>query len=263
MKKMILVPLWIHLSVFAYAADIDTLVLYSESMKKNISTLIVIPHDHGKENRSNSAVMLLHGYGGNYLEWGEHANLDSVADEFNFIIFCPDGSTNSWYLDSPVDLPSQYETYFIKELIPQLKIQYRIDRLAVTGLSMGGHGALYLSLRNLDIFSAVGSMSGGVDLTYSTKKWDISQKLGSYEQFPIRWHENSIVKMVKKVKGITFPILIDCGTNDFFIGINRALHSELLGQDIKHDYVERPGGHQWSYWIEALNHHLFFFKKYI
>ena len=96
---MILVPLWIHLSVFAYAADIDTLVLYSESMKKNISTLIVIPHDHGKENRSNSAVMLLHGYGGNYLEWGEHANLDSVADEFNFILFCPDGSTNSWYLE--------------------------------------------------------------------------------------------------------------------------------------------------------------------
>ena len=112
-----------------------------------------------------------------------------------------------------------------------------IDQLAVTGLSMGGHGALYLSLRNPDIFSAVGSMIGGVDLTYSTKKWDISQKLGSYEQFPIRWHENSIVKMVKKVKGITFPILIDCGTNDFFIGINRVLHSELLVQDIKHDFV--------------------------
>ena len=263
MKKAILVLLWIYLSVFTYAADTDTLVIYSESMKKKIPTLVIIPDDYVKENRSNSAVMLLHGYGGNFLDWGRNANLNITADEFNFILVCPDGSTNSWYLDSPVDLHSQYETYFIKELIPQLKIRYRIDRLAVTGLSMGGHGALYLSLRNPDIFNAVGSMSGGVDLTYSTKEWGILMRLGSYDKFATCWHENSIVKMVKKVKGITFPILIDCGTNDFFIGINRALHSELLGQDIKHDYVERPGGHQWSYWIEALNHHLFFFKKYI
>ena len=263
MKKMILVLFWTYLSIFAYAADTDTLVIYSESMKKKISTLVIIPDDYIKDNRSNSAVMLLHGYGGNFLDWSKNADLDITADEFNFILVCPDGSTNSWYLDSPIDQYSQYETYFINELIPQLKVLYMIDQLAVTGLSMGGHGALYLSLRNPDIFSAVGSMSGGVDLTYSTKKWDISQKLGSYEQFPIRWHENSIVKMVKKVKGITFPILIDCGTNDFFIGINRALHSELLVQDIKHDFVERPGGHQWSYWIEALDHHLIFFKKYI
>ena len=139
---MILVLFWTYLSIFAYAADTDTLVIYSESMKKKISTLVIIPDDYVKDNRSNSAVMLLHGYGGNFLDWSKNADLDITADEFNFILVCPDGSTNSWYLDSPIDQYSQYETYFINELIPQLKVLYMIDQLAVTGLSMGGHGCL-------------------------------------------------------------------------------------------------------------------------
>ncbi|SVA60660.1 uncharacterized protein METZ01_LOCUS113514 [marine metagenome] len=261
MKKITLVALIIFQVVVSYGADVDTLVVFSDAMKKKILSLIVIPDEYENESTFASAVMLLHGYGGNYLDWKKHANLDSIADESNFIIICPDGSTNSWYLDSPVDLNSQYETYFIKELIPQLREKYLIDQLAITGLSMGGHGALYLALRNPGTFNAVGSMSGGVDLTYSTKKWEISQKLGSYEQFPNRWHENSIVSMVKTLKGISFPIMIDCGADDFFIDINRTLHAQLLNQDIIHDYVERPGGHKWSYWIDALDYHIVFFKK--
>jgi enterochelin esterase-like enzyme len=55
--------------------------------------------------------------------------------------------------------------------------------------------------------------------------------------------------------------MIDCGEDDFFIDINRTLHSELLIHGIIHDYVERPGGHQWSYWIDALDYHMVFFKK--
>ena len=138
MKKIALVTLIIYLSVFSYGADIDTLVVFSDAMKKKIPSLIVIPDEYENEITFASAVMLLHGYGGNYLDWKKHANLDSIADESNFIIICPDGSTNSWYFDSPVDLNSQYETYFIKELIPQLREKYLIDQLAITGLSMGG-----------------------------------------------------------------------------------------------------------------------------
>ena len=138
MKKITLVALAIFPVVVSYGADIDTLVVFSDAMKKKIPSLIVIPDEYENESTFTSAVMLLHGYGGNYLDWKKHANLDSIADESNFIIICPDGSTNSWYLDSPVDLNSQYETYFIKELIPQLREKYLIDQLAITGLSMGG-----------------------------------------------------------------------------------------------------------------------------
>ena len=88
MKKIALVTLIIYLSVFSYGADIDTLVVFSDAMKKKIPTLIVIPDEYENESTFASAVMLLHGYGGNYLDWKKHANLDSIADEFNFIIIC-------------------------------------------------------------------------------------------------------------------------------------------------------------------------------
>ena len=84
------------------------------------------------------------------------------------IIVCPDGGFGSWYWDSPVDAGSQYETYVSNELVTWIDSKYKTIKTrkgrAITGLSMGGQGALYLAFRHQDIFGAAGSMSGGVDI---------------------------------------------------------------------------------------------------
>ena len=132
---------------------------------------------------------------------------------------------------------------------------------AITGLSMGGHGALYLAARHPDKYFAAGSMSGGVDLTYSTKSWEIAEKIGPYEEYSQRWHENSIVNMIEMIKNANLALMIDCGVDDFFIEVNRTLHHRLILAKVGHDYIERPGKHSWDYWVRVLPYHLFFFQE--
>ena len=50
--------------------------------------------------------------------------------------------------------------------------------------------AFFLAFKHQDTFDAVSSISGGVDLTYSTVKWEISKKIGSYEKFLEWWRDN-------------------------------------------------------------------------
>ena len=58
-------------------------------------------------------------------------------------------------------------------------------------------------------------MSGGVDLTYSTVKWKISEKIGTYESHAQRWKDNSVVNIVLTWQAPYPALLIDDGTDDF------------------------------------------------
>ena len=266
MKKF-LYP-WVYLlSVFGslHAAEVDTVLIYSVSMDKNIPAVVVKPDVYSIDQKDFPVVFLLHGYSGNYLNWSQKTDLGALSDQYELLLVCPDGGYNSWYLDSPLDASSQYETHIIGEVIPFIDSTYRTitDRKgrAITGLSMGGQGALYLAARHPDIFVAASSMSGGVDLTYSTVKWEIAQKLGSYEEYPQRWRKHSAVNMVDLFKDHSLALFIDCGVEDIFIQVNRQLHRRLLERNIPHVYIERPGGHSWEYWVNALPYHLLFFKQ--
>jgi len=263
MNKVLLISLFCFLLASnIYAGHLDTVQVYSEKMDKHISVIVVLP-----EIKSNLAdypsVYLLHGHDGNHKNWSSKTNLIYLADTYEIFIICPDGSRNSWYLDSPIDPKSQYKTFVGQELVKFIDNNYptEINKRAITGLSMGGHGALYLATNYPKTFIAAGSMSGGVDLTYSTKRWEIAQKLGSYEKFPERWHKNSIINMIPKLAKLNIALLIDCGVDDIFIGENRLLHQKLLEAKIDHDYIERPGKHSWDYWLRVLEYHLFFFSE--
>ncbi|MBT4282342.1 MAG: esterase family protein [Candidatus Marinimicrobia bacterium] len=251
----------VNLFSFCTAATLDTIQVFSPSMEKSIPALIVLPDLYPKTESSYNAVFLLHGYGGDYLNWSTHANLEESAAKSSMILICPDGSPNSWYMDSPIESSSQYETFIIQTLIPWFQETYRINKIGITGLSMGGHGSLYLAIRNSNVFHAVSSMSGGVDLTYSTVKWEIASKIGSYELYPERWRNHSIINMLDQIENGFMPVLLDCGYEDIFIEINRTLHSRLIEKNISHTYIEKSGGHSWNYWVNALDEHLTFFDN--
>jgi len=247
------------------AGVIDTVSTNSQTMDKTHKSIIVIPDSYLNNGNDYPVVYLLHGYSGGPFDWQNHIDLAPLADKYEIIIVCPDGDKNSWYLDSPLVPESQYATYVGRELVRWIDDNYRTIRAksgrAISGLSMGGHGALYLALQNPDAYCAVSSMSGGVDLTYSSKKWEIAEKIGSYEEFPDRWHSNSIVNLGLKFADQQIEILIDCGTEDIFIENNRQLHQALLSADIDHEYVEKTGNHSWNYWTTALPEHLQFFSN--
>lgn len=127
---------------------------------------------------------------------------------------------------------------------------------------MGGHGGLFLGFRHQDVFGACGSMSGGVDLRPFPRNWQLGQKLGDTIQNADNWKNYSVVNVIEKYTADSLAIIVDCGTEDFFYDVNKALHEKMLKLKIKHDYIERPGRHDWPYWNNAIKYQLLFFKNY-
>ncbi|HEV7349701.1 alpha/beta hydrolase family protein [Telluribacter sp.] len=264
--RIFVISLFLIFGQSVLAATIDTVETYSPSMKKTIKAVVMTPSNYatGKEF---PVLYLLHGYSGNYADWVRKAPavLDA-ADTYQMIIVCPDGNFNSWYFDSPADANSRYETYVAQELVNWVDGKYRTikDRSGrgITGLSMGGHGALYLAFRHQDVFGAAGSMSGGVDIRPFPKNWDMATKLGTYAQYPERWEQNTVINLLHLLTANSLALIIDCGTEDFFFRVNENLHHKLLERNLPHDYISRAGAHNWAYWNNAVIYQLVFMNRY-
>ncbi|MDR1681571.1 MAG: esterase family protein [Prevotellaceae bacterium] len=265
--KPVLLLFFLTVSLAGYAARMDTVMLRSASMNKDVPTVFVIPDAAtGRDAKACPAVYLLHGYGGNAYSWlTVKPELPAIADEKGIIFICPD-ARNSWYWDSPTDPASRYETFVATELVAYADTHYKTIAAskgrAVTGLSMGGHGALWLAFRHPDVFGAAGSASGGVDFRPFPQNWEISILLGDYDAHRDRWGEHTVVGQVSKIKDGDLAIIIDCGLDDFFLDVNIALHLLLKSNHISHDFILRPGEHNTAYWRNAIDYQILFFSRY-
>ena len=254
--------IFIAFSTFNIYAGIDTLNVHSACMDKNIPNLIISPDNFNSHLAQTSVIYLLHGAGGDFGNWMRRfPELQDLSNELGLVIVCPDADKTSWYIDSPEDPSSLYESYIIDELLPTIDSIYPSNRRAITGLSMGGHGALFLALRHPEVFDYAGSMSGGVDLRPFDNNWGLPRILGTYKDFPDRWKELSVVGIVENMDvPTTQRFIFDCGSNDFFLEVNRDLHKVMTEKGIVHEYTERPGTHDWNYWRVSVVEHLEFFK---
>jgi S-formylglutathione hydrolase FrmB len=249
----------------AIAARVDTVDTYSASMKKTIKAVVVLPDNYASA-QALPVVYLLHGHSGNFRDWvTKGKGFESAADLYQMIVVCPDGN-NSWYWDSPVDPGFKYETYVATELVNWVDSKYKTIKnkkgRAITGLSMGGHGGLYLAIKHPDIFGAAGSMSGGVDIRPFPNNWDMSSRLGKYDENPDNWEKYTVINLLHLVKPNSLSIVIDCGTEDFFFKVNENLHQQMIYRNIPHDYIIRPGAHNWNYWNNAIHYQLLFMSNY-
>ena len=266
-KTKLIVLFLICNTIYVFASKVDTLKVFSKSMNKTISNIVITPNNYSTNKTGYSVLYLLHGAGGNYTDWLlKVPNIKKYADDYNMIIVCPDGANTSWYFDSPVDNTMKYETYISKELVNVVDKKYNTkaekSARAITGLSMGGHGAFYLAFKHQDIWGAAGSMSGGLDIRPFPNNWDLSNRLGAYAENQSNWEENTVINMVYKLKGDTLKLIFDCGTSDFFYDANKRLHDKLIERNIPHDYIERPGGHNWEYWANSIKYQLLFFNDF-
>lgn len=247
------------------AARVDTVLVKSPSMHKDVKVVYVVP-DKAMAKAACPVVYLLHGYGGNARSWVQlKPELLQMADEKGIIFVCPDGK-NSWYWDSPQDPGYRYETFISSELVNYTDANYATIRerkaRAISGLSMGGHGALWNAIRHKDVFGAAGSMSGGVDIRPFPKNWEMSRQLGEMAGNEAVWEAHTVVNQLDKIANGDLALIIDCGEADFFIDVNKDLHRRLLERKIDHDFITRPGGHSGAYWNNSIDYHILFFDKF-
>lgn len=269
MKGRLFLTFWVVLFwVFgAFASQVDTLKVISRSMGKSIDNLIILPDGYTAQKHGYPVLYLLHGAGGDHTDWVTKVSaIKEYADKYNMIIVCPDGSKTSWYFDSPVDPSMRYETYVSKELVEAVDEKYNTlaqrKYRAITGLSMGGHGAFYLAFKHQKVYGAAGSMSGGLDIRPFPGNWDLSQRLGDYAVNRDHWEENTVINMVHLLKKDNLKLIFDCGINDFFYDANNRMHQKLMERNISHDYIVRPGSHNWDYWANAIQYQLLFFDNF-
>ena len=253
---------------------VESLTFTSKSgVKMNYS--VYLPEDYQKSQRSYPVVYLLHGYSDDETGWIQFGEADRIANAGiaegkipPCVIIMPDGKV-TWYCDS-YDGKDRWEEIFINELMPFVEKEYRIrpkkEYRAIAGLSMGGYGALKLSMRHTDLFSCCVALSSGTFtdeeiIHRSAKDYDIyfAGIYGPASEGEARltqaWKANNPLDLIhsvplEKLRSVRF--WIDCGDDDFLFQGNSALHIEMRKLGLPHEYRVRNGGHQWSYWRTGL-----------
>jgi len=235
-----------------YLANADTSIIYYPKQKQTFF------------EQKTPIVIMLHGYGGDYKQWSKITDLQSYANKYNCIIVCPDGGKESWYFDSPQKRESKFESFFIKDYLPYLKHNLSIDTngIFITGLSMGGHGAMFLFLRHPELFASAGSTSGVLDLNASgLKHSSLSNYLGEYDTNKERFNEYSAINLLENIKFDDKPIIFDCGNKDHLYKANKAFKEKCDSLYIKAFYFSFPGRHNRTYWKESIHWHFEFFNR--
>lgn len=140
--------------------------------------------------------------------------------------------------------------------VPQLQPS---AKLFLTGLSMGGFGALRLGAKWASAVSGISAHSAITHISEMTQF--VEEPLSAYvgpdgsqdELDPLHW--------LRKNRAALPPIRMDCGVNDTLLAGNRRFHRLLTEERIEHTYEEFSGGHEWPYWELHVEKTLLFFEK--
>ncbi|CAN5677538.1 alpha/beta hydrolase family protein [soil metagenome] len=229
----------------------------------NYRILYPVEYQHaGKQEKRFPVLYLLHGITGQSSDWIDRTGIALYATHYDLFVVMVEGG-NGWYTDS-VGVPSdKYESYILRELIPEVEKRFRVSQersgRAVAGLSMGGYGAFKFGLKNPEMFALVASMSGALEVAAWTEKEltssgairnSVMQTFGPANS--LTRSANDISKLVRELTSERISSLpyfyLDCGTEDFLFRNSRDFAGLLVERKIPHEYRQLPGDHNWQYW---------------
>lgn len=227
----------------------------------NYRVLYPVQYQHpDKRDKRFPVLYLLHGVTGQSANWLEKTRLPLYATPYDLFIVLVEGG-NGWYTDSATVPADKYESYILKELIPEVEKRFRVSQerpgRAVAGLSMGGYGSIKFGLKHPEMFALVASMSGAFGVATEKDsnipgvvRDSIQQAFGASDS-PTRT-SNDVFKLLREAPEERIPslpyIYLDCGTADFLFRQNRELSDLLVKRKIPHEYRQLPGTHNWQYW---------------
>lgn len=223
--------------------------------------------------REIPSVFLLHGYSGSYADWNKHMDIQAFSDSTGFRVICPDGFYKSWYVNDANPEGMQWRTFFWDELWPLLDSKYGLsaEKTFITGLSMGGHGAMNLFLDHPERFRGAGSMSGILDLRHSGGSRDyIPLLLGAADIDSPECAAQSAVNRLGRIEEAAAEfgfdpaskiIVVSCGTEDKFIPATEVFVAKCREMGIKHISMYSPAIHRWNYWTWVVNYHVGWFSQ--
>jgi S-formylglutathione hydrolase FrmB len=243
---------------------------------------VLLPSSFDADKTARYPVLyFLHGLGENEQVLLDSGGWDLIQDLWDrrkigeFVIAAPAGG-RTFFINSR-DGRVRYEDFLVKEFFPFIESHYRIragrHSRGISGISMGGYGALHLALRHPQMFGSVSAHSPALIANLPRVKMDpfeettLTRALGTAFGSPFDaafWDRNSPFTLVKDgPKPAGLLIYFDCGTEDSY-GFNKgaqAFHELLAAKGIPHEFHLYPGGHDWSYFAEHFPASLEFHSK--
>jgi S-formylglutathione hydrolase FrmB len=260
----------------AAQSRIDCSALNSHILKQVVRYCVYLPtgYDAGaaeRPARRYPVLYFLHGLGDNeqtLFNSGGWTLVDELRNQHkmrDFLIVAPEGR-RAFYINS-ADGSVRYNDFFLQEFIPHVESKYRIrsDRAgrAISGISMGGYGAVRFAFAHPELFSAVSAQSAAL-ITESPQALDSAAQtgaplagvLGAVFGKPINvahWNNNSPFVLAKRNAAALrkTAIYFNCGQDDNY-GFEKgaaALHDELQKEGVKHEYHAYPGDHSLTYFL--------------
>jgi S-formylglutathione hydrolase FrmB len=255
---------------------IDCNALNSKILKQSIHYCVYLPEGYDAAAKTPGAarypvLYFLHGLGDNeqtLFNSGGWTMLDEMRHQHkmgNFLIVAPEGR-RGFYINS-ADGSFPYSDFFLREFVPHIEGKYHAgasrDKRAISGISMGGYGALRFAFARPDLFSAVSAQSAAL-ITESPAELDAAARTGAplgrvlaaVFGDPIdvaHWNANNPFLLAKRNTASLrkTAIYFNCGQSDNY-GFEKgaaALHQDLLKQGIRHEYHPYPGDHSVSYFL--------------
>ncbi len=263
-----LVCLLVSLPIMAQTGKVfDNLTMTSKILKSDRKYAVYLPPDYETSERSYPILYLLHGAGDDQTGWVQFGEVLRITDNAikdgtatPMIIVMPDADTGKRGYFNVGEW--KYEDYFFEELMPYVEQKYRVKSdkryRAVAGLSMGGGGTFMYALHHPELFSSACPLSAYVgpltleELKDRLKRSDEKLSESQVQQFFDQHNAISLIESVpiEKIKSVRW--YIDCGDDDFLYEGNSKVHIAMRKKDIPHEYRVRNGGHNWTYWREAL-----------
>jgi len=255
----------------------DCNVVQSRILKQAVHYCVQLPPDYDAspaKQRRYPVLYFLHGLGQNEQTlfrtggWSLIEDLRRQHKIGDFLVVAPEGGRN-FYINSADD-SFRYSDFFLQEFIPHIQSRFRIrpgrQSRAITGVSMGGYGALRFAFAHPDLFSAVSAQSAAL-ITQTPQELNtagesnrpLGRLLGPAFGQPIslpHWNQNSVFLLAKKNEsGLRrMAIYFNCGQGDDF-GFEdgaAALHKQLQGEDVGHEYHSYPGDHSLTYFLSHM-----------
>ena len=260
----------------AAQSRIDCSALNSHVLQQVIHYCVYLPagYDAGAAptlSKRYPVLYFLHGLGDNeqtLFNSGGWTLLDDLRNQHkmgDFLIVAPEGR-RSFYINS-ADGSVLYSDFFLQEFLPLIENKYRVRPgragRAISGISMGGYGALRFAFVHPELFSAVSAQSAAL-ITESPQALDAASRTGAplagvlavVFGKPINvphWNDNSPFLLAKRNAAVLkkLAIYFNCGQDDNY-GFEKgaaALHDELQKASVKHEYRAYAGDHSLTYFL--------------
>lgn len=292
MRLCLRVPILLVASIVSFTAHaqsrIDCDALNSKIFKHVVHYCVYLPASYDPGTTKTPAqrypvLYFLHGLGDNeqtLFNSGGWTLLDDLRQKHkvgDYLIVAPEGR-RSFYINS-ADGSVLYSDFFLQVFIPHIESKYRITsgrkNRAISGISMGGYGALRFAFSHPELFSAVSAQSAAL-ITESPEELDksirsgepLGKVLAAVFGDPINvahWKNNSPFVLAQKnaVALRKVAIYFNCGQEDNY-GFEKGaatLDEQLKKEDVKHEYRSYPGDHSLAYFLSHFEEVLMFHSR--